>query len=74
MAKDKSLFNVKRREQIETAEKVWNVDDYAKQYKAITFVVEKVFPVSSLLYNASINHCYDGYIFLLGLRRVTKND
>ena len=43
---DKSLFSVKRREQIETAEKVWNVDDYAKQYQAITFVVDTVFPVS----------------------------
>ena len=46
VTEDKSLFSVKRREQIETAEKVWNVDDYAKQYQAITFVVDTVFPVS----------------------------
>ena len=37
---------MKRREQIETAERVWNIDDYAKRYKAVAFVVDTIFPVS----------------------------
>ena len=43
---DKHLFSLKRKEQIETAEKVWGIDDYAKQYKTISFVLETIFPVS----------------------------
>ena len=44
---DKRLFSLKRKEQIETAEKVWGIDDYAKQYKTIAFVLETIFPVSA---------------------------
>ncbi|XP_064404976.1 coiled-coil domain-containing protein 134-like [Halichondria panicea] len=41
----KSLFDMKRREQIETAERVWNIDDYAKRYKAVAFVIDTIFPI-----------------------------
>ena len=42
---DKSLFSLKRKEHIETAEKVWEIDDYAKQFKTITFLMDAIFPV-----------------------------
>ncbi len=42
---DKSLFDIKRREQIETAERVWNIDDYSKRYKSVAFVVNAIVPV-----------------------------
>lgn len=42
---DKKLFALKRKEQIQTAEQVWNIRDYAKQYKTIQFLMETLFPV-----------------------------
>ena len=45
MMKDKRLFAVKRKEQIKTAEQVWRVDNYEKQYKTIKFLMETIFPV-----------------------------
>ena len=44
---DKRLLSLKRREQIETVEQVWKVEEYARQYKAITLVSEAIFPVST---------------------------
>ncbi len=62
---DKSLFDMKRREQIETAERVWNIDDYAKRYKAVAFVIDTIFPVSpwylldrTAICTCSIKHDY----------------
>lgn len=44
---DKKLFALKRKEQIQTAEQIWSVQDYARQYKTIKFLVETIFPVRS---------------------------
>ena len=43
---DKRLFELKRKEQIETAEKVWKVEDYAHQYKTVKYLMDAIFPVS----------------------------
>jgi hypothetical protein len=48
---DTKLFALKRKEQIQTAEQVWAINDYAKQYKTVTFIAETIFPVRiSILY------------------------
>lgn len=43
---DKGIFAAKRREQIETAEKILHLPDYAKQYKVVMMLMETVFSVS----------------------------
>ena len=43
---DLHLLRLKRKEQIETAEKVLSVPDYTKQFKAITMLLDALFPVS----------------------------
>ena len=43
---DKRLFELKRKEQIETAQRVWKIDDYAHQYKTISYLMNALFPVS----------------------------
>ncbi|XP_019863415.1 PREDICTED: coiled-coil domain-containing protein 134-like [Amphimedon queenslandica] len=40
----KSLFAAKRREHIETAEKILHLNDYAKQYKMVEILGETIFP------------------------------
>jgi len=45
---DKKLFELKRREQVKTAEQVWAVTDYEKQYKTIKLIEEAIFPVRDL--------------------------
>ena len=45
---DKKLFELKRREQIKTAEQVWTVTDYEKQYKTIQLIEEAIFPVRAV--------------------------
>ena len=45
---DKRLFELKRKEQVETAERVLKVDDYAHQYKTVNYLMDAIFPVSSL--------------------------
>lgn len=42
---DTRLFALKRKEQIQTADQIWNVNDYAKQYKTVQFLMETIFPV-----------------------------
>ena len=48
-AQDLHLLRLKRREQIETAEKVLSVQDYSQQYKTVTLLLDTLFPVSPLL-------------------------
>lgn len=40
------MLRLKRKDQIESAEKVLKLGDYAKQYKTITMLLEALFPVS----------------------------
>lgn len=46
LCSDLHLLRLKRKEQIDTVEKVLKVNDYSKQYKAITMLLEALFPVS----------------------------
>lgn len=51
---DKKLLSLKRKEQIQTAEQVWSVGDYAKQYKTIKFLMETIFPVRLMLQGSCV--------------------
>ena len=46
--KDRGIFAAKRKEQIETANKILGLNDYAKQYKIVQMLMETVFPVSEV--------------------------
>lgn len=43
---DLHLLRMKRKEQVETVEKVLSLDDFSQQYKIVTTLLETLFPVS----------------------------
>ena len=40
------MFKLKRAHQMEAAESITKIEDYSKQYKLLTVVMEKIFKVS----------------------------
>lgn len=50
-ALDKTIFAAKRREQIETADRIWSMKDYEKQYKIVKIFMDALFPVSLRITN-----------------------
>ena len=43
---DRSMFAAKRRDQIDTANRILGMEEYSKQYKMVELLMETIFPVS----------------------------
>jgi hypothetical protein len=63
----RSIFAAKRREQVETADRILGLDDYAKQYKMVELLSNTLFTVR--LFFATIVVMSEGYIIFFHIEQ-----